>query len=131
MLTRENTSSLRLLIDIIGSLWFSFFFLQLFCFSLLVAADEARFTEVMKHFVYQIMIYAKYKLTFLCILIIALLIDWFLIVKIWSANYLKKFPLVFFHEEGSENERFTITESLLARWLANFHHQWEDRHIKF
>ena len=47
----------------------------------------------------------------------------FLIVKIWGANYLKKFPVVFFHEEGGENERFTITESLLARSLANFHHQ--------
>ena len=34
---------------------------QLFCFYLHIAAAEARFTEVMKHFVYQITICAKYK----------------------------------------------------------------------
>lgn len=75
--------------------------LQLFCFSLSVAATEARFTEVMKHNVYQITIQAKDKLTFLCISIITLS---FWIVKISGANCRKKFPVVFFHEEGGENE---------------------------
>ena len=75
--------------------------LQLFCFSLSVAAPEARFTEVMKHYVYQITIHAKYKLTFLCISIITLS---FWIVKISGVNFRKKFPVVFFHEEGSENK---------------------------
>lgn len=70
-------------------------------FSLSVAATEARFTEVMKHYVYQITIQAKYKLTFLCFSIITLS---FWIVKISGANYRKKFPVVFFHEEGGENE---------------------------
>ena len=55
----------------------------------------------MKHYVYQVTIYAKYKLTFLCISIITLS---FWIVKLSGANYPKEFPVVFFHEEGSENE---------------------------
>lgn len=86
---------------IIGSLWCILYVLQLFCFSLSIAATEARFTEVMKHYVYQITIHAKYKLTCLCISIISLS---FWIVKISGASYRKKFPVVFFHEEGSENE---------------------------